>query len=865
MAALLVCWIAFPALLGLIAHGLGTLVERLAGFRMTLGARIPCGVALMIAVLDLATRSSATARLAIPAVIVLAVVGLVLSPPWRWGRPGSGVLAGAIVFAVYAAPVVLSGMATWTGYIKLDDTATWLALLDRALSHGHSLAGLPQSTYRATLNAYLVTGYPIGAFLPIGLGHALLGEDGAWLVNPWMGFLAATLALALHEIARLALGEGTRPWRAVAVASLAAQPALLYAYYLWGGIKELAAAALIAAFAVTAPLALRPEVRLRKMIPAGVVLWGLVAAESPGGLVYAGPGFVLALIAWGVVRLVREARPEAATASPGAGTSSDAAAAAAQTALAGRPRPRLQVRRPELRLRPERRWMVWLVPFGAAVLGAYLVLRPGGFVEHFKAGLTGESQLGNLVKPLSVQQVAGIWPVGDFRFPSDAPAVTHVLIVLAVIFAVLGVFLALRDRRQEFVLYVFCALAGGLLVFLIGAPWVGGKALASVSPALPFAALSALAWPGFGMSDRPAGAGAGRSAAVREAAIGAWDAVAALSACAIAAGILWSNVLAYHDANLAPRAQFEELAEIGSRISGQGPTLMTEYQPYGARHFLRDAAPEAASELRERDDPLLSGQLLEPGASADIDQIQLPSVLVYRTLVLQRNPFGSRPPSPYNLIFAGHYWEVWQRPPQLPYEILWHLPLGDPTHPGAVPSCRTLRELAHEPGVARLVAEPVENPLIFSLTASAHPAQWFAGGVQLAPTSSGTATLTVTVTRAGRYSVWIGGSTRGPLTVYIDGARMGQALHQIQESDQYLPFGEIYLKPGSHTVELRYGGDLWRPGVGGPSESIGPLVLRRETGPAGSLAMSRGPLIYLPPRRAPALCGRTLDWVEGIS
>ncbi len=690
MAALLVCWIAFPALLGLITHGLGTLVERLAGLHMTLGARIPCGVALMMAVLDLATRSSATARLAIPAVIVLAVIGLLLSPPWRWGRPGPGLLAGVIVFVVYAAPVVLSGMATWTGYIKLDDTATWLALVDQALSHGHSLAGLPQSTYHATLAAYLVTGYPIGSFLPIGLGHALLGEDSAWLVNPWMGFLAATLAVALHEIARLTLGERARPWRAVAVAALAAQSALLYGYYLWGGIKEVAAATLIAAFAVTAPLALRPEVRLRRMIPAAAVLWGLIAAESPGGLVYAGPGFVLALIAWGVVRLVRQPPAEPATAPPGASTStSDAAAAAAQTALAGPPRrrarPRLQVRRPELRLRPERRWAVWLVPLAVAVLGAYLVLRPGGFVEHFKAGLTGESQLGNLVKPLSVQQVAGIWPDGDFRFPPDAPAATHVLIVLAVLFAALGLFLALRDGRQEFVLYVFCALAGGLLVFLIGAPWVGGKALASASPALPFAALTAVAWPELLPTDRLARAGPAPSAPRREAALGAWDAVRALGACAIAGGILWSNVLAYHDVSLAPRAQFEELAEIGTRIAGQGPTLMTEYQPYGARHFLREAAAEAASELRERDDPLLSGQLLAPGASTDIDQIQLPSVLVYRTLVLQRSPVGSRPPSPYRLILAGHYWEVWQRPPTLPYTILWHLPLGEETQPGGVP------------------------------------------------------------------------------------------------------------------------------------------------------------------------------------
>ena len=52
------------------------------------------------------------------------------SPP----RPG--------VFAVFAAPVVLSGEATFAGYIKLDDTATWLAITDRVMEHGRNLDGL---------------------------------------------------------------------------------------------------------------------------------------------------------------------------------------------------------------------------------------------------------------------------------------------------------------------------------------------------------------------------------------------------------------------------------------------------------------------------------------------------------------------------------------------------------------------------------------------------------------------------------------------------------------------------------------------------------------------------------------------------
>jgi hypothetical protein len=904
---LLVCWVAFPLLLGAMAQGCGTLVERAAGRALALGVRIPCGVALMIAVLDLATRSTATAHLAVTAVVAASALGLALAPPWRWHwrRAHTGALAAAgIVFAAYAAPVVLSGMATWTGYIKLDDTATWLALVDRALSAGRTLAGLPPSTYRDVLSNYLTVGYPLGSFLPLGIGHALLGEDVAWLVNPWMAFLAAVLALALHRIAALCLGaecnpaerdvaepdpaghdaggrrdlgrNRTRGWQPVAIAALAAQPALLYGYYLWGGIKELAGAMLIAAFAVAAPVALSGERRLRALLPAAVVLWALVAAQSPGGLVWAGPGAVLALALWALAAVLRRhaaVRPVRAT---------DGPAQPPRTASA-----------PDRReLRAGLPSLPTLVPMlVVATAGAYLVLRPGGFVERFRAVLTGSNELGNLVKPLGVEQVVGIWPTGDFRFAPAALGVAHVLIGVAVLCAVAGFVLALRAGRRELVLYVLCALAGAALVDALAAPWLGAKALASASPAVPLVALTAvaLAWEGRGswiggMAGRPGRAARGAPAASTHRRSGhafsgprlAGGAIV-LAAGAVTVGIVWSNVLAYHEANLAPRTQFAELAQIGERIAGQGPTLMTEYQPYGARHFLREAAPEAAAELREREDPLISGELLEKGESADIDQLQLPAVLVYRTLVLQRSPVASRPPSPYRLTFADRFWEVWQRPARLRRTVIWHLPLGDATHPGAIADCATVTRLARRRGVDELLAEPVENPLVVGLARSSHPAAWAAQGEALAPSGAGTARLAVQVLSAGRYTVWLGGSTRGPLSISLDGHLVGSALQEIQESGQYIPFGALTLRPGRYTVALRYGGQQWRPGTGGPPEAIGPLVLRREgqagdeatarqprVPPIAGEAVAREPLIALAPGDARSLCRRTLDWVEGV-
>ena len=76
------------------------------------------------------------------------------------------------VFAVFAAPVVLSGEATFAGYIKLDDTATYCAMTDRVMEHARDLAGFAPSTYEATLATTLAVGYPTGALMPIGIGHA---------------------------------------------------------------------------------------------------------------------------------------------------------------------------------------------------------------------------------------------------------------------------------------------------------------------------------------------------------------------------------------------------------------------------------------------------------------------------------------------------------------------------------------------------------------------------------------------------------------------------------------------------------------------------------------------------------------------
>ena len=75
--------------------------------------------------------------------------------------------------------------------------------------------------------------------LPLGLGHELTGEDAAWLFQPYIVFVAVMVSLSLYALVAPLLRS--QPLRGL-VAFVGAQPALLYGYALWSGVKELAVA-----------------------------------------------------------------------------------------------------------------------------------------------------------------------------------------------------------------------------------------------------------------------------------------------------------------------------------------------------------------------------------------------------------------------------------------------------------------------------------------------------------------------------------------------------------------------------------------------------------------------------------------------
>ncbi len=743
-------WVLFPAVLVLLCAGCGALVFRVAGRRERGPLLLPAGYAVVVVVASAAVWVPGGASLAVPVVTGLAVAGLVglrRLPRRAAAWPAAAALAALLA---YGAPTLLSGEPTFAGYISLDDSATWFALTDRALEAGRSTAGLAPSSYEATLDSYLGSGYPLGALLPLGVAARLTGQDVAWAFQPYVATLGALLALSLFALARPLFA---RPWAAAAGAAVAAQPALLYAYAQWSGVKEVAAAALVAAACALATVA---GPGARGLLPVAAAAAALACVVSPGGLVW-----LAAAAAIGAAVTVRRGEGRRAT------------TAAALTLLLSLP----------------------------ALATAATFARRGAEV------LTSPDELGNLLGPLSLAQVGGIWPSSDFRVRPESYGPTLVLLALVALLAAAGVAAAVRSRAWERVAYLATSICGAAAIVSFGSPWVDAKALATASPAIAFAALCGCAWLVQGGRRLEAGLAAGT----------------------VAAAVLWSNAAAVRGVSLAPYDQLSELQSIGRRYAGEGPTLTTEYQPYAVRHFLRALDPEGVSELRRRPIPRNDGSLVAKGDTADLDELRLDAVLTYPTLVLRRSPLASVPPSPYELRWEGRWYQVWQRDGSPAPKS--RLPLGGAAGPAAVPDCAEVRRVAR--GAATLLAAPAVSPL---LTAP-EPGR----------------ALAFEAPSAGRYALWLSAPVLERASLLVDGVGAGSVPRRRDTTGQYVPVGTALLDAGPHTLELRS-----RPGLLAPVARDAPAV-SLVVAPTGS----RRP-VSVPASTPETLCGTPWDWVEGL-
>ncbi len=619
---LLLCWLVGPAVLVAVAVGLSFGLELISGARLPWTVRPAAGLAVMIVIAQLLVSTDTTAELAIPAVVGLGAFGLVMGWSARLNQvplPRWELAAAGGVFLVFGAPVLLSGDPTFAGYIKLDDTATWMALTDHAFEFGRKVSGFDVSTWEALIDVNAGNGYPIGSFVPMALMSKVTGQDVAWTIQPSMALMAAMLSLLLAQIIRPLIEPA--PARA-AIAFLAAQSAMLLGYTLWGGVKEVAAALLLALGPLLCWYAIdQADVRRRWILP-GLSISAFLAVLGAPGAVWLVPTLVPLLL------LARKKLGDATT-----------------------------------------------VRVAGASLGFALILSlpqlitPNGFFNPFQSFLFEETELGNLAEPLSIPRVMGVWPAEDFRLDPDfSTAVTILALVLAGL-AAYACYLAIRDKDRLLPSYVLGGAAAFAVVYALGSPWIDGKGMAIVSPALLAAGLTGAALLILRTSHNIEG----------------WV------VCTVTAGlILATSFLFYQGAFLAPYDEQRELEEIGERFDGQGPALLTEGSTYGPRHFLRELDAENAKDLRRRAVTLADGGLPDDVPYLDTDLIATSSLEPYNLLVLRRSPAASRPPGDYGLAEAGTYYEVWERggegaatgPP------LARLPLGaPPLQSSAVPDC----------------------------------------------------------------------------------------------------------------------------------------------------------------------------------
>ncbi len=442
--SMLLAWLAFPLLLCLLCLGCGLVVQLLSGCDIPGPLLIPLGFALIVVAAQ-AMVWGPSPSLATPLVIALAVAGLVAGSGRLLELSPDGWAAGAAagVFAVFAAPVVLSGDATFAGYTVLGDTSIHFILVDQLMDHGRDLSGLPPSSYKAALAAYFDTAYPVGAHVALGAVRPLVGQDVAWVFQPFLALLAAMLSLSLYSLL-----DGIVERRALraAIALLAAQPALVYAYALQGSIKELATVAVVATLLALVPLTVG-EGGPRRLVPLAIASAAALAVLGPA----VAPWLVPLLLACAVV-------------------------------LAWHRRPRW--------LAPTARDAGFLLALAGA-LSLPVLTQAADFVRENGDTATSQSELGNLLGPLDRLQAVGIWLEGDYRLKLAGGMLTlsRLLIALAIAAAVAGAVWALRRRAWLPLLYLGISLVAWLSVTSQGSPWADAKALMIVSPPILLMAL----------------------------------------------------------------------------------------------------------------------------------------------------------------------------------------------------------------------------------------------------------------------------------------------------------------------------------------------------------------------------------------
>jgi hypothetical protein len=783
-------WVLFPLLLLVVCTGTGLLVRRASACAISTVLVLPVGFALTVALSALGTSITWLAPATGYLIVAVALVGIVVEfllgdARWRLERlrlPMPAVFptfAALLAFAAIAAPVVLTGTATWTGFDRITDTAGQMAFAAHLAEAGRSVP-IGNSSFNITIQGLTGNGYPGGAQATLGVMAHVINTDVPWCYQAYQAWAAAMGALALFALLRRVIGN---PLMCSIGAGVAMQANILYDYALVGGIKELTTASLIPLVAailaeqLPGPRSWRSGLALAPAIAAAAAAFSYGITPWLGLLLPA--GFVVSLLA---------ARGRART------VASWAIAAVATAILAS--------------------------PTAISSIKLF------GDVKTAVSGVV-ELGLGNLTSPIPEIASAGVWISNDYRYPQFAhTGVSHAFDVLVLVLAAGGLLYALWLRR--WVVAAFAIAAPIALAYWVahGGPWIELKAYTITAPM--FLAMAFI------------GAGAllvlGARRKILVVRIAGWAV-----ALAIAGAVLYGNALTYHDMSLAPAARYEQEAAIGKRFAAIGPAFFPAFDEY-SEYFLRKE--------HEYDLNIPPGLKVRPGAlqlapgqfafALDLNQLELSFIENFPLVMIARSPVVSRPPANYDLADQTSEFQVWRRV-RPAAEVVTHFPLSGLPTERTKAFCAALSRAVHGAGPGASVAYVPSGPRTLLVpTQARHPSYWHAVAPEaLRAYGAGSVEGSISTPADGVYEVSMPGSVGRPVTLFVDGRRVGSVGYQERYPGQYLRFGRVALSSGSHTVRLtRPSGNL-HPGNGdGPDTSagvIGTLTFTLERSQNGTL------------------------------
>ncbi len=770
----LLAWVVFPALTLLLCTGAGLLLRRAAGRAAVPGVLVvPSGLALLVVVGGLLDYFKGTAPLSGPAFVLIGVAGLALERGAigrALARRGRGLDPWAAAAAIGAgliigAPILLTGAPGFTGYAHIVDTSYEFDLAAH-FAHGgrHALPeGTAKSGYEVVIDKYLANGYPGGGTWTLGSISNLMPVDLSWLYQPFLAFVAAMSALSLYSLLGRVLPS--RDWRGFG-AFICAQPSVLVAYALGGGIKEL----------TTACFLLLSGALLAQIVPR--LAPGRAALAVPVALAATFASLTLVTVPWiGML-----------------------AVGVCVSAIALR------------RTRRERLLALGGSAQMAAILGVLSVPTLVVSVKLIQAVTgTGPIDLGNLSAPVPGIAATGVWISGDIRYPQFAhKGISEALGFLVIALAAVGLVYAVRRRAWSVAWLGLAATAALYYVAHRYGPWIQFKAdcvSASIALLMAFAGVGAVMrysgrqWLGAPLAlVLGAGVLAGNALMYHDVTLAPYARLHDLEHI--------GQRFAGQGPTLTP--DFEEYAEYYLRDDDQ--TSMVNGPTLGLRPGVnREAEP---------------GHIFQ----YDLNEFSLSWVEGFRTIVMRRGPLASRPPSNYALVYLSNYYEVWQRvrpaSTVLTHLAVTERP-GETLREVCSQAARAMRSagagasIAYMPSPANYVQVDSSNSVV--------KGAWQIGGGYVLANGAGQESRRQPIPAAGSYDFYLGGSFGRPVSVSIDGHHVGTAAYSPSYPGQWLLIGSRDLAKAVYDVKVTRGGISLHPGNGdgvdGFNRSIGPLII----------------------------------------